>query len=102
MLAWTAASLGRHCSFDAKEVDHDQVEFLRCNPYVAVFDGEKIGWVEGTGYPQVFVESEDETVDVRIATRVTRQRLKDRVLYPSETSGRSVRRCLRQSSAMFN
>lgn len=84
MLAWTAASLGRHCFFDAKEVDHDQVELFRYNPYVAVFDGEKIGWVEGSGHPLIFVESEDETVDVRIATRVIREQLKDRILYPSE------------------
>jgi hypothetical protein len=84
MLAWTAASLGRHCFFDAKEADHDQVELFRYNPYVAVFDGERIGWVEGPGHPPVFVESEDETVDGRIVTRVIREQLKDRVLYPSE------------------
>jgi hypothetical protein len=84
MLAWTAASLGRHCFFDAKEVDHDLVELFRYNPHVAVFDGEKVGWFKGPGRPPVFVESEDETVDVRIATRIIREQLKDRVLYPSE------------------
>jgi hypothetical protein len=84
MLAWTAASLGRHCFFDAKEVDHDQVELFRYNPYVAAFDGEKIGWNEGPGHPPIFVESGDETVDVRIATRIIREQLKDRILYPSE------------------
>jgi len=84
MLAWTAASLGRHCFFDAKEVDHDKVELFRYNPYVAILDSEKVGWVKGSGLPPIFVESEDETVDVRIVTRIIREQLKDRVLYPSE------------------
>lgn len=84
MLAWTASVLGRHWFFDAKEVDHDQVDLFRYNPYVAKFDGDKIGWVEQPSHPPSFVASGDGTVDVPIATRVIREQLRDRVLYTSQ------------------
>ena len=84
MMSWTASCLPSHTFFDAKTVDHQQVDVLHYFAKVPVFEQDRTRWVQEPDEPPRYVADEDQSVDLLMVTRMIRSTLTNSVIYANQ------------------